>query len=126
MAQVRRADREPYVTLDGSTVVELVGPPSGTASNHSLAEATVAPGEETVEHYHRTFEETYHFTAGVGRMRVGEQEFGVEAGDTVAIPPGVRHKLWNPGSKPLVLLCVCSPPYSHEDTVLCETAPGSV
>ena len=36
------------------------------------------------------------------------------------IAPGVPHKLWNTGAEPLVLLCCCAPPYSHEDTVLLE------
>ncbi len=42
-------------------------------------------------------------------------------GDTVVIPPGLRHKLWNTGAEPLRLLCCCSPAYSHEDTVLTES-----
>jgi mannose-6-phosphate isomerase-like protein (cupin superfamily) len=117
---VRRDDREPYVTRDGSSVRELLGPPSATATNQSLAEAVVPPGGETVEHFHRASEEIYVFTAGAGRMRLGETEAEVSAGDAVAIPPGVRHKLWNPGAEPLILLCCCSLPYSHEDTVLCE------
>ena len=25
-----------------------------------------------------------------------------------------------PGGEPLVVLCSCAPPYTHEDTVLCE------
>jgi len=36
----------------------------------------------------------------------------------VVIAPGRRHQLFNPGAEPLVLLCCCAPPYSHEDTVL--------
>jgi mannose-6-phosphate isomerase-like protein (cupin superfamily) len=44
----------------------------------------------------------------------------VSAGDTVVIPPGARHKLWNTGAEPLKLLCCCAPPYSHEDTFLTE------
>ncbi len=119
--RIRRADAiESYVTRDGSTIREIAGPPSGTAANQSLAEATVEPGAETIEHYHRASEEIYHFTSGAGRMRVGDEETEVTAGDTVAIAPGVRHKLWNPGPEPLVLLCICSPPYSHEDTTTTE------
>jgi mannose-6-phosphate isomerase-like protein (cupin superfamily) len=34
------------------------------------------------------------------------------------IAPGAVHKLRNPGTEPLVLLCCCAPAYSHEDTVL--------
>jgi mannose-6-phosphate isomerase-like protein (cupin superfamily) len=38
----------------------------------------------------------------------------------VVIAPGITHKLWNTGGEPLVLLCCCAPPYSHEDTFLTE------
>jgi mannose-6-phosphate isomerase-like protein (cupin superfamily) len=117
---VRLEDREPFVTADGSSIREIAGVSSGNAVNQSLAEATVPPGAETIEHFHRASEEIYHFTAGAGRMRLGGLEADVRAGDTVVIAPGVPHKLWNTGDEPLVLLCCCSPPYSHEDTVLLE------
>jgi mannose-6-phosphate isomerase-like protein (cupin superfamily) len=51
-------------------------------------------------------------------MRLGDDEGPVEQGDCVVIPPGVRHKLWNAGPEPLVLLCCCAPAYSDDDTVL--------
>ena len=120
LATVRLEDREPFITADGSTIRELAGIPAGNAVNQSLAEAAVPPGADTIEHYHRRSEEIYHFTAGAGRMRLGDDEAPVRAGDTVVIPPGMRHKLWNTGETPLVLLCCCSPPYSHDDTVLLE------
>jgi mannose-6-phosphate isomerase-like protein (cupin superfamily) len=116
--RVRVEDRESFITADGSSIRELAGIPSGNAINQSLAEATVPPGGETVEHFHRTSEEIYYFVAGAGRMRLGEVEDDVRAGDTVVIAPGLRHKLFNPGAEPLVLLCCCAPPYSDEDTVL--------
>jgi mannose-6-phosphate isomerase-like protein (cupin superfamily) len=117
---VRLEDREPFITADGSSIRELAGVPSGNAIHQSLAEATVPAGGETIEHFHRASEEIYHFTGGSGRMRLGGQEADVRAGDTVVIAPGVAHKLWNTGDEPLVLLCCCAPPYSHEDTVLTE------
>ena len=117
---VRLEHRTPFVTADGSTIRELAGIPTGNATNQSLAEATVPPGGETAEYFHRTSEEIYTFTAGTGRMRLGDEEAEVREGDTVVIAPGMRHKLWNPGPEPLVLLCCCAPPYSHEDTVLTE------
>ena len=120
MQTVRLEEREPFVTADGSIIRELAGVPSGNAVNQSLAEATVPVGGETFEHFHRAAEEIYHFTAGSGRMRLGGLEADVRVGDTVVIAPGIAHKLWNTGDEPLVLLCCCSPPYSHEDTVLLE------
>jgi mannose-6-phosphate isomerase-like protein (cupin superfamily) len=116
----RLDDQQPFITADGSSIREVAGISSGNAVNQSLAEATVPPGGETIEHLHRRSEEIYHFVAGAGRMRLGDDEADVRAGDTVVIAPGVRHKLWNPGAAPLVLLCCCAPAYSHEDTVLLE------
>jgi mannose-6-phosphate isomerase-like protein (cupin superfamily) len=116
----RLDQQEPFTTADGSTIREVAGIPSGNAVQQSLAEATVPQGGETVEHYHPVAEEIYHFVAGAGRLRLGTEAADVRAGDTVVIPSGVRHKLWNSGPGPLVLLCCCSPPYRHDDTVLCE------
>jgi len=127
----RLADAEAFTTLDGSTIRELAGrhegfgtdaesfaPDSLDTENQSLAEATVPPGGATEAHYHRLSEEIYFFTAGSGRMKLGDEESEVEAGDCVVIPPGTEHKLWNTGEEPLVLLCCCAPAYSHEDTVV--------
>jgi mannose-6-phosphate isomerase-like protein (cupin superfamily) len=107
-----------FKTKDGSEIRELAGIPTGNAVNQSLAEATVPAGGETEEHHHGVTEEIYLFTSGSGRMRLGDDESDVTVGDSVVIPPGVRHKLWNTGSEPLKLLCCCSPAYSHDDTFL--------
>ena len=120
MQIVRREQREAFITADGSSIRELAGIPSGNATNQSLAEAVVPPGSATIAHLHRRAEEIYLFTAGTGRMRLGGEDHPVAAGDCVVIPPGVAHKLWADEREPLVLLCCCAPPYSHEDTVLLE------
>ena len=114
---------EPFTTKDGSQIRELAGIPTGNSVNQSLAEATVPPGGETEEHYHRESEEIYLFTAGRGRVRLADEEQEVGPDDAVVIPPGTRHKLWNIGSEPLKLLCCCSPPYTHEDTVITHSTP---
>ena len=115
------ASADPFTTADGSTIRELAGRVSAPTRNQSLAEATVPPASETTAHYHVEAEELYFFTAGAGRLRVGDEEREVRAGDCVVIPPGMPHKLWNPSaSEPLVLLCCCAPAYSDEDTVLLE------
>ena len=120
METTRLEDRTPFITADGSEIRELAGVPSGNAVNQSLAQATVPAGADTIEHYHRTSEEIYLFTQGMGRMRLGDEEGPVRAGDAVVIAPGTPHKLFNTGPEPLVLLCCCAPPYSHDDTVLVE------
>jgi mannose-6-phosphate isomerase-like protein (cupin superfamily) len=109
-----------FTTLDGSTIREVAGPAWTAARNQSLAEATVPAGGETAAHFHKQTEELYFFTSGSGRMRLGEDEREVRAGDCVVIPPGTEHKLVNPGDEPLVLLCCCAPAYSDDDTVITE------
>jgi mannose-6-phosphate isomerase-like protein (cupin superfamily) len=117
--QIARLDElDAFTTLDGSTIRELAGPAWTPARNQSLAEATVPPGGETAEHLHHETEEIYHFTRGAGRMRLGDEERAVRAGDCVVIAPGVAHKLWNEGAEALVLLCACAPPYRDADTEL--------
>src|SRR5262245_51282370 len=92
---------EAFVTMDGSTIRELAGPVSLPSVNQSLAEATVPVGTATAEHYHLVAEELYFLTAGSGRLRVGDDERDVRAGQCIVIPPGVRHKLWNTGDEPV-------------------------
>jgi mannose-6-phosphate isomerase-like protein (cupin superfamily) len=112
------SDLKSFITLDGSVIRELAGPAWTAARRQSLAEATVPPGGQTAEHLHPLSEEIYYFTAGSGRMRLGEEEAEIAAGDCVVIAPGTPHKLWNSGREPLVLLCCCAPPYSDADTVM--------
>ncbi|HEY1507600.1 MAG TPA: cupin domain-containing protein [Solirubrobacteraceae bacterium] len=120
MEIVRREQRDAFITADGSSIRELAGIPSGNSANQSLAEAVVGAGTATVAHFHRRAEEIYLFTDGSGRMRLGDEERAVRAGDCIVIAPGVPHKLWADADETLVLLCCCAPAYSHEDTVLLE------
>ena len=53
MRKERLDTTEPFVTKDGSEIRELAGTPTGNSVNQSLAEATVPPGADTEEHFHR-------------------------------------------------------------------------
>lgn len=118
MKKTRYSDIKPYQTRDGSQICELMHPDAKGSQKQSLAQATVPAGISTLLHKHLVTEEIYHFTEGRGQMTLGEEQFEVHAGDTVCIPPGTPHKLLNDGESPLVLLCCCSPAYSHDDTEL--------
>jgi mannose-6-phosphate isomerase-like protein (cupin superfamily) len=116
----RLDEARPFTTLDGSEIREVAGRVSLPTANQSLAEATVPVGGQTRAHLHRTSEELYLFCEGMGRIRVGDEEREVRAGDCVVLAPGVEHKLWNTGDVPLRLLCCCAPAYRDDDTVVCE------
>lgn len=110
----------PFVTKDGSEIRELLAYRNSCVRHQSLAEACLPVGAATQEHYHVRTEEIYYLTHGRGRMRLGTEEREVQAGEAIAIPPGVRHKLWNIGDEPLRLLCCCAPAYEHSDTIMTE------
>lgn len=110
----------PFVTKDGSLIRELMHPRAHGNRAQSLAEAVVPARSATLAHRHRFSEEIYHFTAGQGRMRLGDEEFIVNPGDTVCIPPGTPHALVNPNDTELRLLCCSSPAYSHDDTEILQ------
>lgn len=116
MEIARRAELPAYVTRDGSEIREWV--PPDPSRRQSLAEATVAAGGATLAHFHRESEEIYLVTSGSGRLLLGDEQQPLSAGDCVVIPPGTIHRLWADAGAPLVVVCSCVPPYSHDDTVL--------
>jgi quercetin dioxygenase-like cupin family protein len=104
------ADVEAFTTKDGSTIRELHHTPA-----QSLAEASLEPGQATQRHYHARSEEIYLITDGGGTLEVDGVSQQVGPGDAILIPPGAWHELVA-GADGARLLCMCAPPYSHDDT----------
>jgi len=110
----------PFTTKDGSEIRELLAHRNSAIRNQSLAEARLPVGGTTQEHFHPRAEEIYYITHGSGKIRIEDEILNVKVGDAIAIPPGLKHKLWNTGHEVLRLLCCCAPPYEHNDTVITE------
>jgi len=117
---INRDDCAAFETKDGSTIREIMAYRNSGCEQVSLAEATVHPGEETIPHYHGCSEEIYYFLSGSGEMSVGGEHEMVGSGDAVYIPPETEHWVANSGVEDLVFLCICCPPYEHEDTTPTE------
>jgi mannose-6-phosphate isomerase-like protein (cupin superfamily) len=105
------AEAKPFVTADGSLIRELL-----RAEQQTLAEATLAPGQETQRHYHAASEELYYLLEGDGQIEVDGERRRAGPGDGILIPPGAWHQIRNDGTGDLRFLCCCAPPYSHDDT----------
>lgn len=119
MSKHTRYDTLPvYETKDGSFIRELMHPDQHASENQSLAEAVVPPGVITKLHKHGQSEELYFIIQGTAEMTLGDDIFTVAEGDTICIAPETPHCIKNTGTTDLKILCCCSPPYSHEDTVL--------
>jgi mannose-6-phosphate isomerase-like protein (cupin superfamily) len=117
---VNRSAAVPFITKDGSQIRELLAYRNSVIRHQSLAEAVIEIGAATQEHYHPKSEEIYYILTGRGRMKIEGELREVGPLDAIAIPPGARHKIWNIGDVPLVLLCCCAPAYENEDTVMVE------
>ena len=100
----------PFTTKDGSTIREL-----HHTELQSLAEATLAPGQATQRHYHARTEEIYFLTAGSAVLEIDGESRDVGPGDAALIPPGAWHELVA-AADGARLLCMCVPPYTHDDT----------
>ena len=120
MLRTRIKDITAYITRDGSEIKELMHPAVQGNKTQSLAEAIVQRGQQTHLHQHHNSEELYYIANGKGHMTLGEEQFEVSVGDTICIPPGTPHCIKNIGSGTLRILCMCSPPYNHDDTELLE------
>jgi len=118
--RTRIKDITAYVTRDSSEIRELMHPAAHGNKAQSLAEAIVEQGEQTHLHQHHNSEELYFITNGKGYMTLGEEQFDVIVGDTICIPPGTPHCIKNIGTEALHILCMCSPPYNHDDMELLE------
>ena len=116
---IRNQDNvEPYVTKDRSTIRELFHPDNSPVEGFSVAEAFVGKGLETDAHVHRRSQEIYYLLEGAGTMRLGESSLKVKKGDAILIPPGTAHNIKADEGTDIRILCICSPPYAHEDTVV--------
>ena len=109
MRVVGKKSNRAFIAKDGSEIIELF-----KSERMSLAEATVY--KETKRHFHNTSEELYHILEGKGVMEIEGEKKDVSVGDTVVILPKEMHRILT--AKKVRFLCLCSPPYSDEDTVL--------
>jgi quercetin dioxygenase-like cupin family protein len=61
-------------------------------------EATYEPGSvEPLEHFHPNQDERFEILAGTIEAKVGDQRRTLTAGDTLEIPAGTAHAMWNGG-----------------------------
>lgn len=111
---------EPYRTLDGSLITELVRPESEGSQNLSMAVAVIDPETSTLRHSHRTSEEVYYILRGEGLLQVEGAQIAVAPGEAHLILAGTEHSIRCIGARPLEVLCACAPPYRHEDTEISE------
>lgn len=109
-----------FIAGDGTQLRELLHPDKQSLElRYSLAHATVQMGQTSVLHS-LTTSEVYYILSGIGEMHIGEEKQRVEPGDTVYIPPNAKQFIHNPGTEPLIFICIVDPAWRKEDESVYE------
>lgn len=118
---VRSAQQvNPLGSPHGEVVYELMGNAAGGTAAHSLAQVVIPPGKASRKHYHPVAEESYYILAGQGELDLDGEHITLNPGDAVAILPGAVHQIRTLGDADLVLLAVCVPAWTPENSVYDE------
>jgi mannose-6-phosphate isomerase-like protein (cupin superfamily) len=81
-----------------------------TAGSFSLAIATVDPGGGPPLHVHEREDETCVVLSGTIEVTIGDRVETLGVGDCVFLPPGIPHRLHNPGPAPAQMFMLVHPP----------------
>lgn len=108
----RKEDCYEFIANELERIYELFGKQNGDAEMQSVAIVEIAPGGSSLRHYHPVVNETYLVTEGEGKLVIGSNESIVRAGDTVVIPVGINHQIFNVASHALKLVVVVTPPWT--------------
>lgn len=115
---VVRACQAPVQQFDWGCLQWLAGDELVPGAAQTLGLATILPGKHNPLHYHPNCEEVLYVVSGRCRHRFDDEWVGLEAGDSITIPAGVRHNLVNTLSEPLrCVICFSSP---RRETVFLE------
>jgi mannose-6-phosphate isomerase-like protein (cupin superfamily) len=120
----KSSDLKPFVTKDKSLIHEFFHPLHEISKQiprdlpFSIALATVKPGQKTLKHLHETSMEFYYIARGAGTIQLNSKKQSIGEDTLIYIPAKTQHTVTNTGKEDLLILCVCSPPYTHDDTKL--------
>ena len=102
----------PHIGLVGDTyTILLTG--KDTAGRYCLIDMHIPPGGGPPPHRH-DFEESFTLLEGELQATFRGAKSTVRAGETINIPANAPHQFHNASTKPVRLLCICSPAGQEE------------
>jgi mannose-6-phosphate isomerase-like protein (cupin superfamily) len=110
----------PVKSEHGEIICELFGNSAGGSQAHSLAQIVIPPGKASLKHYHPVAEESYSILSGTARMEIDGETVQVGPGDSVVIVPPQVHRIFNTGADDLVMLVVCAPAWTPDNSVFVD------
>ena len=95
---------------EGSLSKMLVRPENSDAKLIDFRISSYQPKAHVSPHRHRIQEQVYHVLDGEGLMELDGARRVVRRHDTIFIPPGVDHAIYNTGLVDLIFFVVTTPP----------------
>ena len=102
----------PHIGLVGATYTITVAG-KDTNGRFCVIDMHVPPGGGPPPHRH-DFEETFILLDGEVQVTFRGQKSTLRAGDTVNVPSNAPHQFHNASSKPVRMICICSPAGNDE------------
>ncbi len=109
-----------HTSKHGEIVFELFGSAAEHSEAHSLAQIVIPPGKASRKHYHPDAEESYYILSGTAQMELDGKHATLNPGDSVVILPDQVHEISNTGTDDLVLLAICVPPWTPDNSVFVD------
>jgi mannose-6-phosphate isomerase-like protein (cupin superfamily) len=106
------AETAPHIGLVGATYTITVAG-KDTKGRFCVIDMHVPPGGGPPSHRHE-FEETFILLDGEMQVTFRGQKSTLRAGDTVNVPSNAPHQFHNSSSKPVRMICICSPAGNDE------------
>jgi mannose-1-phosphate guanylyltransferase/mannose-6-phosphate isomerase len=87
-------------------------------ARYRVQRLTVKPGSKLTMQMHHHRAEHWIVVSGTAQVTRGEETFRLTENESTFIPPGMKHRLENPGSIPLEIIEVRSGGYLGEDDII--------
>lgn len=107
----------PAQSEHGEIIYEMFGTAAGGSEQHSVAQIVIPPGKASLKHYHPVAEESYTVLSGAARLDMDGETAMLGPGDSVMILPHQIHQIFNIGHTDLVLLVICVPAWTPDNSV---------
>ena len=86
--------------------------------NWKIKKIEVNPGASLSLQLHKKRAEHWIVVEGLAKIQIDDEKFNLKANQSCYVPIGTKHRLSNPGKKPLIIIEVQSGKYLGEDDII--------
>lgn len=92
-----------------------------TGKHCQLVLMSLKPGEDIGEEIHNENDQFFRFDAGVGKVKIDDNEYDVKDGSAIIVPAGANHNVINTSETEDLKLYTIYAPAHHKDGIVRTT-----